>query len=56
MPIQKRTADALADALEGALSDLEAWAGSGPEGMTSDERRRFRAYGRTLDRYRDRKA
>lgn len=52
--IQKRTADALAKALEGALSDLDAWASAGPEGFTSEERRRFRAFGRTLERYRAR--
>ena len=56
MVIQRKTADALARALEGALSDLEAWAGAGPEGMTLEERRRVRGYERTLDRYRNRNA
>jgi predicted nucleic acid-binding Zn-ribbon protein len=38
------------DALSGALSDLEAWAHTGPEGMTSEERIRFESYERVLER------
>ena len=50
-PVLKRTADALANALSGALTDLDAWASSGPEGMSAEERARFRSYERTLARY-----
>lgn len=42
----------LEEALSGAISDLEAWASAGPEGMTSEERTRFKGYERVLERSR----
>lgn len=40
---------ALADALSRCMDDLDAWASSGPEGFTKDEKRRFAEYQRTLE-------
>lgn len=44
------TYEELQDALTNCLDDLNAWASSGPEGFTKDERKRAAGYQRILDR------
>src|SRR5262245_18388482 len=44
------TLSEIEDALEGAITDLEAWAIGGPDRMTLAERTRFQRYQRILDR------
>jgi hypothetical protein len=56
MSVPRRTADALANALEDALEDLANWAECSTEGMTAKEKRRYRGWQRTLHNYRKRQA